>query len=407
MRRMVVGASSRAVGAVGAVVVVGYYLLPPASVAQDLVYALTSLVVAVTVPAAAGRWSSPQRLAWRLIASGLLVWLAAYVTVLSYPRLTGRPLPFPSPADVLHLGGYPLVAGGTLLLLRRRSPQAGRDAVIDAAMISVGVGLLVWQYVVDPVGAHTSTLIARAVSTAYPLMDVLLLGIAIRLFLEPLVRPAAFWLLTAGLVLLLAGDVMYLMITLAGLGWGYLAAGVHLSAQVCVAVAAVHPSMRRLADPLPGAAPRLSRWRLGALTVACLLPPAVLTARTVAGAPVDVPALTLSWVGLFLLAAARLAGLAGEVAAANTRRAAEARFRAALDESLVGMALIDLTAIPQGSFVEVNRAFAGLIGHPPEVLLQRGYLAVTDPAEATSEIAALRAFAAGELSAGAAADPRR
>jgi len=73
---MVVGASTRAVGAVGAVVVVGYYLLPPASVAQDLVYALTSLVVAVTVPAAAGRWSSPQRLAWRLIASGLLVWLA-------------------------------------------------------------------------------------------------------------------------------------------------------------------------------------------------------------------------------------------------------------------------------------------------------------------------------------------
>jgi len=323
--------------------------------------------------------------------------LAAYVTVLSYPRLTGRPLPFPSPADVLHLGGYPLVAGGTLLLLRRRSPQAGRDAVIDAAMISVGVGLLVWQYVVDPVGAHTSTLIARAVSTAYPLMDVLLLGIAIRLFLEPLVRPAAFWLLTAGLVLLLAGDVMYLVITLAGLGWGYLAAGVHLSAQVCVAVAAVHPSMRRLADPLPGAAPRLSRWRLGALTVACLLPPAVLTARTVAGAPVDVPALTLSWVGLFLLAAARLAGLAGEVAAANTRRAAEARFRAAFDESLVGMALIDLTASPLGSFVEVNRAFAGLIGHPPEVLLQHGYLAVTDPAEVTSEIAALRAFAAGEL----------
>lgn len=53
------------------------------------------------------------------------------------------------------------------------------------------------------------------------------------------------------------------------------------------------------------------------------------------------------------------------------RRAAEARFHAAFDSALIGMALIDPGGQPRGRFLEVNPALAAISGHPEPALLER------------------------------------
>jgi hypothetical protein len=66
---------------------------------------------------------------------------------------------------------------GMLLLVRRRNPRRDPAALIDAAILTIGVGLLSWVFLISP-NIHLSGLswLAKSVSIAYPLGDVLLLA---------------------------------------------------------------------------------------------------------------------------------------------------------------------------------------------------------------------------------------
>ena len=51
-------------------------------------------------------------------------------------------MPFPSIGDGLYIAQYPLLMLGMLLIVRRRNPQGDRAAVIDALIVTLGVGLV-------------------------------------------------------------------------------------------------------------------------------------------------------------------------------------------------------------------------------------------------------------------------
>ena len=72
-----------------------------------------------------------------------------------------------------------------LLLVRRRNPDGDRAAGIDALILTVGFALLSWVILVSP-NIHLSglSLLAKSVSTAYPLGDILLLAAVIRLAVD-------------------------------------------------------------------------------------------------------------------------------------------------------------------------------------------------------------------------------
>jgi diguanylate cyclase len=92
-------------------------------------------------------------------------------------------VPFPSVADGLYLAFYPILAAGLLLLVRGRAP--GRDAasLIDATIITTGVGMLSWVFLIGPYARLPDlSLSQRLVSIAYPLGDLLLLAVAVRLW---------------------------------------------------------------------------------------------------------------------------------------------------------------------------------------------------------------------------------
>jgi PAS domain S-box-containing protein len=74
------------------------------------------------------------------------------------------------------------------------------------------------------------------------------------------------------------------------------------------------------------------------------------------------------------------------------RRRAEARFRAAFDSSAIGMAFVG----PDGSIVDVNGAFARMLGYAPEELRGRGWVEITHPEDVDADLALAREVFAGE-----------
>ena len=96
------------------------------------------------------------------------------------------------------------------MLVRRRNPQGDRAGVIDSLILTVGIALLSWVFLVAP-NIHLSglTLLEKAVSAAYPLGDILLLAAAIRLAVDKGKRAPAFYLLVGSIVSLLAVDSAY------------------------------------------------------------------------------------------------------------------------------------------------------------------------------------------------------
>jgi diguanylate cyclase (GGDEF)-like protein/PAS domain S-box-containing protein len=218
-------------------------------------------------------------------------------------------VPFPSPGDALYLTVYPALMAGLVLLVRRRNPISDWAGLIDSLILSLGIGLLSWVFLVAPyIDLSGMTNVAKGVSMAYPLGDVLLLAAAIRLAVDTGRRQPAFYLLASSIVCLLVTDSVYNYMLLKGtyhhqvlldVGWiGY---------YLLWGAAALHPSMRTLDEPAPNRRVRLTRVRLGLLAVACLIAPAIRVVQADSNAEMLV--VTCASMVLFLLVVARMAGL--------------------------------------------------------------------------------------------------
>src|SRR5206468_8064997 len=136
---------------------------------------------------------------------------------------------------------------------------------------------------------HTLSLSVKLVSIAYPLMDVLLLAVTVRLAVGGGKREPAFYLLAAGVVALLATDAAYQMVQLSGVIYqngGPLEAG-WLSFYLLLGAAALHPSMRRMATPVPEVDPKRPRRRLAILAAASVVSPAVNVVQSIRGNLLD------------------------------------------------------------------------------------------------------------------------
>jgi hypothetical protein len=167
--------------------------------------------------------------------------------------------PFPSVADVFYLAAYPLLTAALFLLVRRRT--SGRDlaGLLDAGIVSAGLGLLSWTFLMRPIAADdTLSLTGQLVGLAYPLGDVVLIAVLARLLTTPGARTSGFRLLTAALLLVLAADVGFAVLsTLASYDGGATDA-LWILAYACWGAAALHPSMRTLADAAPAPGARLT-----------------------------------------------------------------------------------------------------------------------------------------------------
>ena len=298
-------------------VTVAYFVLPDA---PRFLWTLMgcSSVLAIVVGTLVNR--PTQRLAWWLVAAGTAAFIGGDT---AYDLLTSRlgEAPFPSFADVLYLATYPLFACGLMLMLRARSRDHDRDALLDALVVTISVGLLVWVFLVSPyVQDQSLSILEKAFSIAYPLGDVLLLAVLARLLIGQRGSSWTVRFLTVGTLGLLASDVLYGLIQLNGawetggpvdLGWivFYAAWG----------AAALHPDMTRLAESARPSQLTVSRRRLLLLGSFSLLPPALLLWEAVDGGSQDLVVIALVSGALFVLVTIRLSRLV-DVARLSTRR---------------------------------------------------------------------------------------
>ena len=222
--------------------------------------------------------------------------------------------PFPGPADVLYLTSYPLLAGALLVLIRSRTGGRDRSGLIDALIITTGLGLLSWTFLMQPIASDTSlTLASRLISIAYPLADVLLLAVLARLFTSPGARSASYRLLGAALLLQLGADIVFAGLTAVGTYSGGLLDLGWMVSYLCWGAAALHPSVRSLSEVAPARGVRVNRRRLLVLAPAALLAPALLLYQGIRGLPIGWVPIGVGSVVLFLLVVARMAELVAQV----------------------------------------------------------------------------------------------
>jgi diguanylate cyclase (GGDEF)-like protein len=201
-----------------------------------------------------------------------------------------------------------------LVLIRGRISGRDRAGLIDAAIIATGLGLLSWTFLMKPIAADPSlSLTERLISLAYPLGDVLLLVMVARLATSPGARTVAYRLLCLALVLLLGSDIGYAVLNLVSSYEGGLIDAGWLLSYVVWGTAALHPSMRSLSEVAPDRARRFSHRRLALLAATSLIAPAVLAEQGLRHQPIDVAAIVVGSVVLFLLVVLRMAGLVAQV----------------------------------------------------------------------------------------------
>ena len=354
-------------------IAIGCYLVLPPLVGNTWLFELVGLSAAVAIAIGIVRYRPRPVLPWVLFIAAQVLFVSGDFFYYTYD------LPFPSFADGFYIAYYPLQAAGLLLLIRSRTPGKDSAGLLDALILTVGLGLLSWIYLIEPYTEDADqSQLSSLVSMAYPAMDVLLLAVAARLVMGNGSRPRALCLLAASILCLIVTDVTYGAIELGGsysLG-GALDAG-WMSTYVLWGAAALDPSMRELSVRAPATAASLSGKRLLLLAAATLIAPATLLANS--QWPIDgfsVPVAAVASAVLFGLVLTRMLGLVSSLREAVGRheraerretvlRRAATALAAAPDRQHIRRAAIDGARDLVGNTAEVGIAVDIRDGHGP------------------------------------------
>ncbi len=321
------------------------------------------------------RRNRPRRkLPWLLLGGAVLAFNGGDLTYNFLVDVLHQHDPFPSLVDGIYLLLFsPLQAAGVLLLARSGAASRDRASVLDSLILTGGVGLLSWIFLISPyVESPDLSPFEKLVSVSYPLYDLLILLTVIRLVVM-VRRSASTTILTVGAVGLLVSDVLYGLIQLGGswqvggpvdLGWVIYYAG--------IGAAALHPSMVSLTKPRVVRHHEISQRRLVLLTLSSLIAPAVLLIEVMHGRVRDASVIALCSAAMFLLVLSRLAGVV------NVHRRAVSRERALRD---VAVALVSATEASEVTD-SVRKAIAGLLppgaGHRAVIEINAGADAAVD-----------------------------
>jgi signal transduction histidine kinase len=293
------------------------YLVGPSSFGGGPVFNGIGLSAVVAIVAGVRMHRPTKRLSWLLFALGQLLFVSGDVLAYNYPRLFGHELPFPSIADAFYIAVFPAIVAGILLLIRQRGDGHDWGSLIDSLIITTGAGLLSWLFLMSPYARDGSLAPSMKLTfIAYPLMDLLVLAVAVRLAVGRGVRSASYWLMIASICALFTTDTVYGWIQLhGGYSPGALLDGGWIVFYLLWGAAALHPSMA--ASPTSGRPLRLTHRRLLVLAAATFVAPVM----TISGRATQSDRFVVGGaaIALFSLVLLRMVGLMKAQEAASLR----------------------------------------------------------------------------------------
>jgi PAS domain S-box-containing protein len=273
---------------------------------------------------------------------------------------------------------YVVEAAALVFLIRARSGRRNRTDMIDATIIALGLSTVYWVLQMDRTFDQSGlALLAKTFTVVYPLFDLVLVALVVRLAVGTGRRTPAFWFLVAAVIAQLGADIGYAEAVLAEtfeLGAPNFAG--RLLSFVFLGAAALHPSMATLAQAADGRRQTSLRGRLPFLAAGALLGPAILIVQSMRGDDdLDLPLiLTLMSVAVILVLT-RTSDLMVDLAEherVQTQLAGLASIVESSDDAI-------LSWTPEGRITSWNAGATALYGYQPEEIVGRSFETLLPP----------------------------
>ncbi len=188
-----------------AVGIVGQLALPVDSALRGLLQVLALLVIVAAVGWRLVRMPPAARTVWAPVAVGLVAYALGDAALTAWRVFLPSNPPLPHPLHLMNVAGGLILAAGTFGIVRRRG-FADLSSAIDTVIVGASITTFVWVVFVSnvwdwfPAGGLT-----RVFVTAFPLVHVLVLIVAVRLVVRRRPNtPASLLLAGSGVVLVVA-----------------------------------------------------------------------------------------------------------------------------------------------------------------------------------------------------------
>jgi diguanylate cyclase len=310
-----------------AVATVVYPFVPLSGDALRLYYDGIAFAAIVLAWRGVAHHGQSRRRGWVLVLGGFSGWLVGDL-VYTVEEHVWHGSVYPVPSDAVYLGAYGSLAAGVLLMVATKAASRDLTALLDAMIIATGAAVVAGVFVIAPLASDSDLSgFGKVVSSAYPVGDLVLIAVFVRMWAGQGAQFAAYRLLLSALGLTLAGDIVWDVSVIAAdaqtKGWDdamWLASYVVVSAAACV------PSMTTLAEPAPDRQVTTSSYRrLVVLACGIMLPAVALLIDGAAGGGVLWPVIGLGALVISGLVLLRMAGILRTVEIQAEQLAALAR----------------------------------------------------------------------------------
>ena len=152
----------------------------------------------------------PERAPWLFLGVALLTWSVGDA-IWAAVAANEDPAPAVSLADAAYLPCYPLLYVALVLLIRAKAAPFPRTVWVDGVLGALGLGAVMVALVYQPLLAHTGRgPLSIAVGLAYPVGDVVLVGLTLLAITVAGFREPTWWLIATAGALAVIGDVTWL-----------------------------------------------------------------------------------------------------------------------------------------------------------------------------------------------------
>jgi diguanylate cyclase (GGDEF)-like protein len=310
-----------------AVAAVAYPFVPLSGDTWKVYYDVVAIGAMLIAFLSVNRNCPRRRGAWLLLVAGFGIWVVGDLLATAEQNFWHLET-YPVPSDAVYLGAYGLLAAGCLVMVRSRG--AGRDltALLDAAIIATGAAVVAGVFLIVPLAGDSDlTGFGKVISSAYPLADVLLIAVIVRMWTAPGARSTSYRLLVSALGMTLTADVIWnVSVAVDGTVADRWTDALYLASYVLVGFAACVPSMTTLTEQIPDrVGPASAQRRLVVLAMGAMLPSVTLLIAGARGDAIPWQVIGLGALLILGLVLVRMSGILRTVEVQAVQLAALAR----------------------------------------------------------------------------------